>query len=246
VTTAVKNAGGLFFKWVDNGKNTSIPVFWDPTFLAKKTAMIQALGAHIGSNPALAIIVASFANATSEDWNVPHTPSDVTQWQRLGYTSDLLIGAGHTIIDATMAAFPNQVVTLAVGTNGLSLDKGNGDPANYVATTVRDDERALWPNRLIIQKNTLSTFIPAYPGTDTIYAIMTDSAPDIAGQMLFQCENDPTYKVNNGIPIDPGLALTISINNGVSYSEKYVEIYQIDVVNLPDVIAYAHDALTAP
>src|SRR5262249_11101896 len=82
VTRAVKNGGGLFFKWVDNGKPTSIPVFWDPTFLAKKTAMIQALGAHLTTNPTLSIIVASFANATSEDWNVPHTPPDVTQWQR--------------------------------------------------------------------------------------------------------------------------------------------------------------------
>jgi hypothetical protein len=27
--------------------NTTIPVFWDPTFLAKKKAMITALGAHL-------------------------------------------------------------------------------------------------------------------------------------------------------------------------------------------------------
>jgi hypothetical protein len=246
VTTAVKNAGGLFFHFVSNGKNTSIPVFWDPTFLAKKTAMISALGAHIGSNPTVAIVCASFANASSEDWNVPHTSQNVAQWLSLGYTSDKLVGAGHTIIDATMAAFPNAYVTLAVGANGTKLDQPNPDPADYVASTVISDERALWPNRLIVQKNDLSTFIPLYPGTGTIYDIMTQSAPDIAGQMLYQCINDPTYKVNKGIPIDPGLELTISINNALGYSEKYVEIYQIDVVNLPDVIAYAHTALTAP
>ena len=246
VTTAVKNAGGLFFSFTSKGKATSIPVFWDPTFLAKKTAMIQALGAHLTNTPGLAIVVASFANATSEDWNVPHTSTDITQWQSLGYTSDKLVGAGHTIIDATMAAFPNQFVTLAVAGNGPKLDKPNPDPTYYVANTVIADERALWPGRLIVQKNDLSTFIPEYPGTGTIYDIMTDSAPDIAGQMLFQCFGDPTYKVNKGVPIDPGLALTLSINNGVAYGEKYIEVYQVDVVNLPDVIAYAHDALTAP
>jgi len=246
VTTAVKNAGGLFFTFNSNGKKTSIPVFWDPTFLAKKTAMIQALGAHVTNNPALSIVVASFANATSEDWNVPHSNTDITQWQRLGYTSDLLIGAGHTIIDATMAAFPNQFVTLAVAANGTKLDQPNPDPADYVARTVKDDERALWPGRLIIQKNDLSTFIPLFPGTGTIYDIITESAPDIAGQMLFQCVGDSSYKVNKGVPIDPALALTISVNNGVGYGEKYIEIYQVDVVNLPDVIAYAHGALTAP
>jgi hypothetical protein len=246
VTTAVKNAGGLFFSFTNKGVQTSIPVFWDPTFLAKKTAMIQALGAHLTNTPGLAIVVASFANASSEDWNVPHTSADITQWQRLGYTSDKLIGAGHTIIDATMAAFPNQFVTLAVAGNGTKLDKPNPDPTYYVASTVIADERALWPGRLIVQKNDLSTFIPAYPGTNTIYDIMTESAPDIAGQMLFQCYGDSTYKVNKGVPIDPALALTLSINNGVAYSEKYIEIYQVDVVNLPDVIAYAHTALTAP
>ena len=115
-----------------------------------------------------------------------------------------------------------------------------------MASTVIADERALWPGRLIVQKNDLSTFSPAYPGTNTIYDIMTESAPDIAGQMLFQCYGDSTYTVNKGVPIDPALALTLSINNGVAYSEKYIEIYQVDVVNLPDVIAYAHTALTAP
>jgi hypothetical protein len=246
VTTAVKNAGGLFFSFTSKGKQTSIPVFWDPTFLAKKVAMIQALGAHLTNTPGLAIVVASFANASSEDWNVPHTSTDIAQWQRLGYTSDKLVGAGHTIIDATMAAFPNQFVTLAVAGNGTKLDKPNPDPTYYVATTVINDERALWPGRLIVQKNDLSTFIPVYPGTDTIYDIMTDSVPDIAGQMLFQCYGDSTYKVNKGIPIDPALALTLSINNGLAYGEKYIEIYQVDVVQMPDVIAYAHDALTAP
>jgi hypothetical protein len=246
VTTAVQNAGGLFFRFNSNGKNTSIPVFWDPTYLQKKTAMIQALGAHISANPTVAIVVASFANASSEDWNVPHTTQYISQWFNLGYTSDKMIGAGHTIIDATMAAFPNQFVTLAIGANGTKLDQPNPDPADYVAMTVIADERALWPNRLIVQKNDLSTFIPDYPGTNTIYDIMTASAPDIGGQMLFQCMNDPTYRVNKGIPIDPALALTFSIINAVSYSEKFVEIYQIDVVNMPEVIEAAHNALLGP
>src|SRR4029077_4152656 len=62
VTTAVKNAGGKFFTFTDHGVETSIPVFWDPTFLAKKKAMIAALGAHFTNNPAVTIVCASFAN----------------------------------------------------------------------------------------------------------------------------------------------------------------------------------------
>ena len=245
VTTAVKNAGGLFFRLVSDGENVSIPVFWDPTFLKKKTAMIAALGDHFADNPTVAIVVASFANATSEDWNVPHTPDQVQQWMNLGYTSEKLVDAGHTVIDATMTAFPNQYVTLAIGGNGSGT--GRLDPSSdYVARTVVDDERALWGNRLIAQKNDVSTFIPDFPGEDTLYSMITDFAPNVGGQMLYQCINDPTYKVNNGVPIDPALALTLSVIKAVAYSEKYLEIYQIDVVNLPNVIAAAHQALTAP
>ena len=245
VTTAVKNAGGLFFRFVSDGTNVSIPVFWDPTFLRKKTAMIAALGNHFGNNPAVAIVAASFANATSEDWNVPHTPDLVQQWLNLGYTSEKLIGAGQTILDATMMAFPNQYVTLAIGGNGSG--SGSLDPtSDYVARAVVEDIRSVWPNRLITQKNDLSTFIPDYPGEDTLYSMITDFAPNVAGQMLYQCINDPTYKVNNGIPIDPALALALSIINGVAYNEKYIEIYQVDVVNSSKVIAVAHEALTAP
>jgi hypothetical protein len=87
VTTAIENAGGLFFTFDDNGVSTTIPVFWDPTFLAKKKAMITAVGAHFTNNPTVKIVAASFANATSEDWNVPHTTEDIVNWFAVGYTT---------------------------------------------------------------------------------------------------------------------------------------------------------------
>src|SRR5207249_10529432 len=59
VTTAIQNAGGSFFTFTNNGVQTTIPVFWDPTFLAKKTAMIAALGAHFANNPAVTIVSTS-------------------------------------------------------------------------------------------------------------------------------------------------------------------------------------------
>ena len=40
VTAAVTAAGGQFFTFEKDGVNSSIPVFWDPTFIAKKKAMI--------------------------------------------------------------------------------------------------------------------------------------------------------------------------------------------------------------
>ncbi len=245
VTTAIKRAHGKFFTWDNNGVQTTIPVYWDPTFVAKKTAMIAALGAHFTNNPAISIVVASFANATSEDWNVPHTPTDVTNWRAVGYTTQNMLDTGKTIIDATMAAFPNQLVTLAIGGNGhIGFGRDLDPTATYVAENAIATARASWPGRLIAQCNGFSTFGADAPGPDlSVWNLLFNSQPDIGGQMIFQCVNDPTYRVNNGIPINPGRALTLSINKAVAYGVNYMEIYQIDVVNLPAVIAYAHDVL---
>lgn len=238
VTTAVSQAGGSFFTFDQDGVQTTIPVFWDPTFLAKKKAMIAALGAHFTSNTAIKIVCVSFANANSEDWSVPHTPADISAWEALGYTSEKMLDAGKQIIDAAMAAFPNQYLTLAVGGNG------NLDPdVNYVARNAVLSARASWPGRLIVQKNSLATFNPPAPGTGTVYQLLWDSRADIGGQMLFNCFSDPSYRMNNGVADDPAYILHESVNDGFAYGMNYIEIYQVDVLNLPAEIAYAHEVL---
>jgi hypothetical protein len=239
VDTAVATAGGSFFTFDNNGVTATIPVFWDPTYLAKETAMIAALGAHFTNNQTVKVVAVSFANAASEDWNVPHTPDYVTQWLALGYTTQKMLDAGRQAIDATMSAFPNQYVTLAVGGNGPSLDP----TPDYVARNAVVNARAVWGGRLIVQKNDLSTFIPTAPGTGTLYQMISDFQPGVAGQMVFQCFGDQSYRVNGGVRISPSAALTESVDNGVSYGEKYIEIYETDVVNLPKAIHYAHRAI---
>jgi hypothetical protein len=226
----------------DNGRSVTIAVFWDPVWLAKKTAMITALGARYSNNPAVKIVGASFANATSEDWGVPHTPPEVTAWFAAGYTTQKMLDAGATIIDATMAAFPNQYVTLAVAANGPTLDPDS----NYVARNAVLNARASWPGRLIVQKDSLATFIPAAPGTGTAWELLWNSRPDVAGQMLYWCYGDTTYRVNHGVPIDPSTALVNSVNNGVAYGMKYIEIYLPDVLNLLAATHYAHQQLFIP
>ncbi len=244
VTAAVAKAGGSFYTFDDNGVETTIPVFWDPTFLAKKKAMIAALGAHFSGNPAIKIVAVSFANATSEDWNVPHTPSEITAWFDAGYSTEKMLATGSIIINAAMAAFPNQYVTLAVGGSGHVGATGNLDPdASYVARNVIATARASWPGRLIVQKNSLATFTPPAPGTDTLFQVLWDSRPDVAGQMLDACFGDTTYRNNAGVPDDAASILHRAVDAGVAYGMKYIEIYQKDVLNLPAEISYAHSVL---
>jgi hypothetical protein len=228
-----------FFTFTDGRRSVTIAVFWDPAWLAKKTAMITALGARYASNPQVKIVGVSFANASSEDWGVPHLPPEVAEWLAAGYTSARMLAAGAQIIDTTMAAFPNQYLTLAVGGNGPALDP---DPS-YVARNAVLNARASWPGRLIVQKNTLEAFIPDAPGTATLWELLWNSRADVGGQMAYWCYGDPTYRVNNGVPIDPSLALMNSVNKGLAYQIKYIEIYRRDVVNLLPATHYAHVTL---
>ena len=137
ISQAVEQAGGDFLTFLDNGVPTTIPVFWDPTYLAKKKAMIAALGEHYANNSSIAIVSASFANATSEDWNVPHTPADVVNWSAVGYSTAKMLDAGQQIIDATMQAFPTQYVSLAISGDGPIWTEGRATSSGPRALRLR-------------------------------------------------------------------------------------------------------------
>ena len=59
---------------------------------------------------------------------------EIANWQAAGYTTELMVNAGETIIDATMAAFPNQNVVLPIGRGAGDLDP----TLDYLSETVVD------------------------------------------------------------------------------------------------------------
>lgn len=244
VDTAVTLDGGKFFTWIANGQTVTIPVFWDPTYLDRKLKMIIALGAHFAGNTTITIVCVSFANATSEDWNVPHKPAEVLQWQALGYTTDKMLATSQAIIGTTLAAFPSQFATLSLGGNGHV--KGNNlDPedAFYLARTAIANARAAWPGRLIVQMNSLATVTPPAPGpVQSGQELLYASRPDVAFQDLAACGFDGAA-MNGGVPGDPTAILKNAVDIAVDYGANYVEIYQGDVVGLPAAIGYARVVL---
>jgi hypothetical protein len=112
---------GVTYSLADGGTTKCIPVFWQPTYLAAKKAFIALAGAHLSGDTALKVVVVSYANAITEDWNVPNDdttiPSEVALW--LNLPTDLTLpGAGYTtqlMIDAAIhqgdAAFKDGVVS---------------------------------------------------------------------------------------------------------------------------------------
>lgn len=216
-------------------------LFWDKTYLAEKKAMIEAVGKHLSGNSAVKIVAAVTASSHSGDWHVPHTPIDIQNWHAIGYTSDKLFDVCKQIIDTTIESFPNQYVLQSVGANGrLDLYP------DYLSRQVVQYGRARYPGRMIVERNSLSAVSPPpVPGRMKHFKVLWDNRPDIAAQMLWFSYGDPTCRNNGGQkPCDPEATLKKAVDIGVSYGVRFIEIYQRDVINLPAVIRYAHEALT--
>ena len=250
ILNAVRSTGGNTFTFSDSDGRHTIPVYWDPTFVAKKQAMIQAVGARYGSNPALKVFSTAIANASSDDWSVPHNNtvdagyaiSEVLRWQNAGYTSQKLIDAGRAVIDTTMRAFPRQLVALPINSNGNALDYPQDD--NYVSDSIIANARNAWGTaRLIVAKNSLSAKTPPATAASGSWSVLENNRPAVAGQALWFSFGDRTYRNNGGTPCSAATSLQRLVDTGVTYGMGYIELYEVDVINQPSVIAYAHGAL---
>jgi len=230
--------------------------------------MIAALGARYGDNPNIKIVFVGFANAQSTDWSVPDSmtvdglgdagSSERSRWLSLGYTAQKVINAGCPasgttgVIDAAALAFPDAIIVYSVGRTSAAADAPsmNGlDPTkDYVAQTVLNNAIAKYGNQIAIQKDSLSKRTAdnqpysAQPA-DNQWTIICDNPTCVGAQMLWNCFGDAVYRMNNGVAADPATVLTAAVDAGVAYQTQYREIYQTDVINLPDVISYAHNAL---
>jgi hypothetical protein len=228
----VFNAGVQTFSFVDPLTNQTVtaPVWWDPIFLEKKANFIAAMGQHFAGNPAVELVSSSCANATSDDWAVPSSKADVKNLRSLGYTSETLINACEEIIDATMMAFPNQFVLMAINRGPKGLDPN----VDYVAEHVVDYAMTSYPGRFIAQKNSLSavTWDPWTASQLHGWEVLYDFRPMVAGQMLWYVTDDPTCRMNGKItPCNPLQVLRQAVTIGAHYEMLYQEIYQQDILN---------------
>ena len=226
------------------GQELTIPVFWDPIFLAKEIAFIQAAGAHFAAHSSIVVVSCAFANATRIDWNIPDAPEDIANWRAAGYTTELMVNAGETIIDATMAAFPNQNVVLPIGRNTTGLDP----TSDYLAETVIDYATTTY-GRFITARLSLNANTDD-PAIDTsslgVWQVLFDQCPNVAAQMLWNVSGDDTYRMNGGIPGIPQDILLNAIIIGTHYGTQYQEIYEADLEDpdMSSVIDTANTLLT--
>jgi hypothetical protein len=269
----VLEAGAQTFSFLDTnpysttyGETLTIPVFWDPIFLEKKKAFIAAMGGHfaaprvflkrkrppltaigqrLAANGMITLVSTACANATTSDWHVPHSEADIAQWLALGYTSEKVIQACKETIDATMTAFPHQHILMAIGRTSKHLDPN----PDYVARAVIEYAKARYPDRFIVQKNSLAATTPDPTVTTKLgnWQLVLENRPLVGGQMLWFVTDDDTCHMNGQItPCDPATVLRQAVTIGGHYGMQYQEIYQEDILNsnLADVIGEAASMLS--
>jgi hypothetical protein len=238
----VLDAGVETFSSVDpqSGQTITVPVWWDPIFLAKKKKLIAAMGMHYATNAAVVLVSTSCANTTSDDWALPSSKTDVQNLLAIGYTPQKLIQACTEIIDASRAAFPLQFSLMAIN----RAPKGLDPDVDYVAEHVVDYAMAHYPGEFIAQKNSLSarTWDPWTASKLHGWQVLYDNRPMVAGQMLWSVTDDPTCRMNGNItPCNPGTVLRQAVTIGAHYEMLYQEIYQKDILN-PDLAGVIGEA----
>lgn len=156
------------------------------------------------------------------------------------------------LVDAEMAAFKSQFITLAVGSNGGQLDKdaavaaGDSDSQNYLPRAVSALIEAKYPGRFITQSNSLSTKSAPYPGTGSRMAVLGERATAgylTGGQMLWFTFGDLEYRNNGGVAGEATAILEAAASIGHGYKISYLEIYGPDALNLPLAVTFIHDLL---
>lgn len=247
----------------------SLPLFWDPIFHQKKKEFIIAAGKRYSNDPAIAAVMASFANALTDDWHVPHkvgylkdcgvAVNQVKDLLNAGYTTEKMLAVGREIIDTTAQAFPKQALKLPVGPTHRKLDGS----ATKLAELILDYAYSKYPGRFFAQMNALSTVLP-YADSPKIsdapegkaayllLKLLVKYKPQIGLQMLSAAslcnggicrQNKGNYQCNPAN--DQPCVLRESVNIGLSYKPHFIEYWFADAANpkLAPVLEYATEEM---
>jgi hypothetical protein len=210
----------------------TIPVPWDPVYLAKWSGLIKAFGARYNGNYTVTAVkitgVSSEDEETSLPWSVDVPLSDGTtsctgynntlDWQTAGYNRDLIENTWRQIAGMYQQAFPNKLLIAALQPNAFPPIDANGNiflsstgtdpdaPADIIA-----DGIANFGAQLALQNDGL-----------TAQWIWTDIV-DYAAQVV------TGYQTFSAL----GLNLPTAMDLAIAADAEYLELYEGDLNN-PD------------
>ncbi len=238
------------FIWDQSGwgpsfcSTVSIPVPWDPVFLAKWSALVQAFGAHYSSNPAVVAVKITGVSTESEESNLPlyvnrpltngqtgcTSNNDVANWLAIGYTRTRAVNAWEQIAQMFQQAFPGMLMMDSMQPGGFPPIDNNGNLITGFngADTIASQS---------IVNYAVSTF-------GTQYALQNDALTSTwnwSYQAGFASQIETGYQTLAAL----GSSLSPALINVVNLGADYVELYEGDINNpaLQTTLTSAHNAL---
>ncbi len=216
------------------GKGTGerLPMPWNRVYLDRWFAFLKQLSDRYGKSPAFRVIAADGPTSVSAEMTLPQKPEDLKKWQDDSYTPRKYIEAWQQVFQVYTADFPNQCVSLSVG-SGLNInDQGKRDPREGKRTrqTIIDQAVGLLGRRFVLQNSDLSAGPVQHGATSFVIGY---SGRMITGlQMRTSAEHE---SADMGADGDPPLALRRSIDKGMRPNQagdhiNYLEIYAPDVL----------------
>jgi hypothetical protein len=254
--------GGKYFTFYDSSHvATTIPVFWEPTLLAKHFALVDAVANYLSGHDVIKVVFATYCNAHSNDWN----PGDISiaddglgdggptnRWltalENSGYSTfqEALTYAGTATFAAFHASFPDLMITTPIGRiNNHQLNPGytSQNRGRNIVADIIDAAVAMAPDQIITQANSLSAGVPVAPGTGSVWNDIYLLDTPHAAQMLTKAYGDAActtdwghygasqMNANRGC-ISSTIALKTAGEVGVTYGTKWQEIYGADLAFL--------------
>jgi len=234
--------------WYDKvtGEKLLIPAYWDPEYVRIKSRFIAAVGERYRDIETIFATSVSMVDPNTNDWAfVVRDDAQAQSYLDSGFTEAAFVSAYKQLIDAGMAAFPNQYVVTAVGPIPRVLVKDKFAAVHQVL----DYAYAAYGERFIIAKGALHAAIPDPVDSDgTAWETMRIYSPNTAGQFVWGVTRDPDYKMNGRVPYSANEMQAVfrkAAEKGKDYGMRWIEPWRIDLLNpdLQDEIVHAASLL---
>ena len=219
------------------GKGTvlRLPMPWNELYLDRWFAFLKQLSARYDKSPVFRVIAAAGPTSVSVEMTLPHKPPETKKWQNDGYTARKFIEAWQKVFQVYAADFPDQSISLSVG-SAINLDERgriDRDAAVRTRQTIIEQAMRLLGRRFVLQNSDLHAGpINQQPATPFV---MSYSGRVITGLEMKCAAVLGTCSGALGADGDPATALRKSIDKGMAPNNagrqvNYLEIHEPDVL----------------
>jgi hypothetical protein len=212
-----------------------LPLPWDRVYLGHWFDFLEKLSLRYSKSPGFRVVAAAGPTSVSAEFTLPHKPEEIQKWRAVGYTPDKYIEAWRKVFEVYATDFPNQYVSLSLG-SGINIDeRGQRDPRAGKPTkeAILGEATRILGRRFALQDSNLDGNPEPRFGPHGVPLVISYNGRFVTGfQLRTSCVRNSG---NMGAEGDPQLALKKAIDRGTQpnssgYRVNYLEVYEPDVL----------------